>query len=489
MRRWFLTAVVLTCVAATAQQTVTLTLDRAIERARVSSVSAEAALNALKASYWEYRSYRASLLPEFNFEATAPSYAKSYSAYQLDDGSYTFVRNNRLDFAGTLTVDQGIWLTGGSVSLKSSLELYRQLDGNYSNRFMSVPFALTLTQPVFGVNHLKWSRRIEPVRYLEAQAGFLEATEQVAMNTITSFFNLLSAMESVNIARQNLENAARLLEVAKAKREMGQISKNDLLSLELNRLQAESDLTDAGSQMRSSMFKLSTFLGYPEDTEIVPVMPGEVPAVDVTYGDVLEKALDNNAFSKNIRRRQLEADYEVAKAKGNLREISLFAQVGYTGTSNRFKEAYDRLKDNQIVEVGMKIPLIDWGRRRGKVRVAENNRRLTQSRLRQESLEFNQDLFILVERFNNQRQQVAIAMTADTIAERRYQTNVETFMRGRISTLDLNDSRVTKDQTRLEYISELYRYWFYFYQIRSLTLFDYVAGHRLEFDLNELVKR
>ncbi len=241
--------------------------------------------------------------------------------------------------------------------------------------------------------------------------------------------------------------------------------------------------------MRSSMFKLSTFLGYPEDTEIVPVMPGEVPAVDVTYGDVLEKALDNNAFSKNIRRRQLEADYEVAKAKGNLREISLFAQVGYTGTSNRFKEAYDRLKDNQIVEVGMKIPLIDWGRRRGKVRVAENNRRLTQSRLRQESLEFNQDLFILVERFNNQRQQVAIAMTADTIAERRYQTNVETFMRGRISTLDLNDSRVTKDQTRLEYISELYRYWFYFYQIRSLTLFDYVAGHRLEFDLNELVKR
>ena len=34
------------------------------------------------------------------------------------------------------------------------------------------------------------------------------------------------------------------------------------------------------------------------------------------YEVVLQKAQENNSFAKNIRRRQLEADYEVAAAKG-----------------------------------------------------------------------------------------------------------------------------------------------------------------------------
>ncbi len=37
-----------------------------------------------------------------------------------------------------------------------------------------------------------------------------------------------------------------------------------------------------------------------------------------------------------------------------------------------------------------------------------------------ESLDFSQDIFVLVERFNNQREQVAIASKAGEIAGRRY---------------------------------------------------------------------
>ena len=60
---------------------------------------------------------------------------------------------------------------------------------------------------------------------------------------------------------------------------------------------------------------------------------------------------------------------KVAKAKGNLREIKLYAQVGFTETDNEFNSAYRRLKDNQIVEVGFKIPILDWGKRRGQVKI------------------------------------------------------------------------------------------------------------------------
>ena len=478
----------LSTLAETAERIRPITLNEAITLARVQSVNAAVALNELKTAYWEYRTFQANLLPEVNLSATVPSYAKSYNSYQQSDGSYTFVRNNFMQMSGTLSIDQNIWLTGGTLSLNTSLDFMKQLDNTKDKRYMSVPIALTLNQPIFGVNTFKWNRRIEPVRYAEAKANFLSETEEVTMTTINYFFNLLLAKENVNIAKQNLENAEKLYEVAKAKRRMGQISENDVLQLKLNMLNAQSTLTDYESSLKSNMFQLRSFLALGENEELEPILPDTLPSMLVNYQDALEKALANNSFAHNIRRRQLEADYEVAKAKGNLRQISLFAQVGFTGTDQTFKRAYDPLKDNQVVEVGFRIPLLDWGKRRGQVKVAQSNREVVQSRLRQETMDFNQNLFILVEQFNNQRAQLDIADEADAIAQQRYKTNVETFMIGRISTLDLNDAQVSKDEARQKHISELFYYWYYYYQLRSLTLWDFEKNTNIDADFEAIIK-
>ena len=236
------------------------------------------------------------------------------------------------------------------------------------------------------------------------------------------------------------------------------------------------------------MYQLRSFLNYDESVELQPVVPTVIPSIDVVYTDALDRALSNNMFAKNLRRRQLEADYEVAKAKGNLRQITLYAQVGYTGTSQQFPQAYNNLKSNQVVEVGVKIPLLDWGKRRGAVKVAQSNRDVVESRLRQETLDFNQNLFILVERFNNQRKQLSIADKADEIAQKRYHTNVETFLIGKISTLDLNDSQTRKDESRQKYVNELFYYWYYYYQLRSVTLWDYERGTGIDADIERMVR-
>ncbi len=43
----------------------------------------------------------------------------------------------------------------------------KQLGSGGDRHFMSVPITLKLTQPILGVNNVKWNRRIEPVRYAE----------------------------------------------------------------------------------------------------------------------------------------------------------------------------------------------------------------------------------------------------------------------------------------------------------------------------------
>ena len=468
--------------------TLLLSLPEAMARARTASVDAEVALNQLKSAYWGHRAYRAELLPELSFNASLPAYRKQYSAYQESDGSYSFVRNNYLQANGELSVTQNIWLTGGKISVNTSLDFYRQLSGTPFNRYMSIPLAVTLTQPIFGVNTVKWDRKIEPVKYEEAKARFLSDTEDVAAAAISYYFSLIMARENHKIALQNLENAERLYEVAKEKRQMGRISQNDLLQMELNVLNARTDLTDCESTLKSNMFQLRTFLGYGENVAIETIIPLDVPEVEIAYADALDKALANNQFAKQMLRRQLEADYEVAKAKGNRREITLFAQLGYTGTDHNFHSSYQGLKGNQVVEVGVSIPLVDWGRRKGQVKVAESNRRLVESQVRRETMNFNQNLFILGERYGNQLRQLQTARRADEIAAKRYATNVETYLIGKISTLDLNDSRVKKDEARREYVNELYAFWNYYYQIRSLTLWDYALGAPIDADFNAIVK-
>lgn len=469
--------------------TLRLTLEDCIVMARRQSVDAAVALGELKSAYWEWRSYKADLLPEVSLSANVPTYNKRYSTYQREDGTHSYVRNDFMEVDGSLYVSQKIWPTGGTLSVESSLDWLRQMSGDTSggkNQFMSMPIALTLSQPLFGVNSVKWNRRIEPLRYREAKASFLAETEQVAMRAISLFFNLLLANENVHIAEQNLQNAEKLYEVAKAKREMGTISQNDVLQMRLNMLNAQSSLTSTESSRKARMFELKAFLDVEED--IQPIVPEEIPEVTLVYQDVLNHALENNAFATTMRRRQLEADYSVAYAKGNQRSVTLYAQVGYTGTASRMNEAYRDLLSKEVVQVGVSLPLLDWGKRRGQVKVAESNREIVRNQVRQQSQEFNQNLFVLTEQFNHQRQQLRIAEEADTIAQRRYHTNVETFKIGSISTLELSDAQTAKDEARQNRLAQLFNYWYYYYQLRSITLWDFERNQNINVDFDKIVR-
>ena len=75
------------------------------------------------------------------------------------------------------------------------------------------------------------------------------------------------------------------------------------------------------------------------------------------------------------------------------------------------------------------------------------------------------------------------------IAEKRYRTSIETFMIGKIDILDLNDARQSKDDAKQKHIQELYNYWNYYYNIRSLTLYDFINNRTLDADFEEIVRR
>ena len=119
--------------------TLRLSLDDCIAMARRQSVDAAVALGRLKSAYWQWRSYKADLLPEVSFSATLPSYNKRYTSYQQADGGVSYVRNDYLGLDGSLYVSQKIWPTGGTLSVETSLDFLHQSGVGGGNQFMSMP--------------------------------------------------------------------------------------------------------------------------------------------------------------------------------------------------------------------------------------------------------------------------------------------------------------------------------------------------------------
>lgn len=451
-----------------------ITLEEAIRLAREQSLDAIVAKSQLRSAYWQYRNYKADLLPNMKLTGTLPSFNRTLSSYLKEDGTYKYVSSNSISEQLSLVVTQNIPLTGGQLSLQSQLERVDQLDGDKETEYMSVPFNVVFSQPLITANPLKWSMKIEPEKYKQAQQQFAVNMENIAVQAISYYFDLLLAMINVNIDKQNLKSSEKLMQIAQGKRERGLISDNDLLQLRLNYLNASSSLIQTEQAYEQKMFTLRNYLGYNEQVVLSPDIPGECPEIEVTFKSVLELANKNNPFRYEVVCRTLEARRQVAQAKaGRGFQADVYASIGFTGSDNSVKNTYQNLRNRESVSLGISIPLLNWGKGKGQVELARSQAEITRVQVEKEIQNFEQNVLTAVKQYQEQNRLNEIVRLADTVAQKRYKTAYETFVLGQISVLDLNAAQTEQDNARRTYISQLYSSWVYFYTLRKLTLYDF----------------
>jgi outer membrane protein TolC len=185
----------------------------------------------------------------------------------------------------------------------------------------------------------------------------------------------------------------------------------------------------------------------------------------------------------------LTAQSSVAQAKAERGlNANLMASFGLRDQDADFPLAYDKPSQSQGVRIGVTLPILDWGLKRGQYSMARSNLQLAEVQSSQARTDFDQNLFLDVEQFNIQKNQVAIAAKSDTVAARMYEVTKGRFMIGKIAILELNNADTRKDQNRRSYVQALQNYWSYFYNIRSLALYDFLNRKPLETDFEKLIE-
>ncbi|MDR1981813.1 MAG: TolC family protein, partial [Tannerellaceae bacterium] len=414
-------------------QELPLTLEEAFRVAEERSLDASIARNLFLNAVWQYRNYKAELLPNVVLDGTLPSLNRSLSTYQKEDGSYGFVKTNTLVENLSLSIEQNIPFTGGAFTIQSQLQRIDQFDDRTTG-YLTVPFSVTLQQPLFHAKTLKWAMRIEPERYKEALKQYQVNREEIYLNVINYYFDLLLAMTNLDISEINLDNAVKLFDIARGKRSIGLISQNEMYQLELGKINAEADVISAQQTYDSKMLTLRNYLRIDNDDTFVPAIPQRFHAQYITLAQVLELAYKNNPIVHTVNRKIMEAQQRIDRAKADRGfRADLFVSLGTTGSDLTLPDSYRNLQNRQMVTLGVRIPILDWGKGKGGVKLAESEKEVVVQQTEQARLSFDRNITLSVSQFRHQAQLVNLAQYADSIAQLRYETAFQTFVMGTIN--------------------------------------------------------
>ncbi len=466
-----------------------LTLTEAIAIAHNSSPSAQMAELSFMSKYWSYRSYKAELLPSVNLSGGLGDYNRSVvEVRNSDSGEINYVSNNTLSNDLTLSVDQQIALTGGTISIESSLA---RLDQYYYDNviYNSAPISVQYSQPLRAYNSLKWQKKSAPLEYESAKRSYLETMESITIQTTTYFFAVLSAQTTLENSEQNYEDTKRMYEIAQRRFEIGTITKSELLQLELSMLNSELTISDSRVAVDVAKFNLKFYLGIVDALNIEPIAPSYIPAITLDYDFVLARALENSSHELTQELKGLEAEMGVAQAKANKGiQLEFNANLGLSQTAQTLPGSYIDLRDREIVGLTLSMPIFDWGMNRGKLKMAEAELDLVKTEIEQEEIEFRQDIIIKIIEFNNQTRQCNVSQKAMEIARERYEIMVERFQNGGVTVTDLNTAQEEMDSANNKYISQLKSFWSAYYDIQKLSLYDFILNRDINAEFDKIIE-
>lgn len=468
----------------------TINMQQVVQLAQENSIAAMSNRNSFAASYWSFRSYRAQLLPSLSMNASLVNFNRSL--VQLQDyatGAISYRANYNMNNDVSLNFRQNIPWTGGTVSLSTQLSRLDQYSPARLTTYYAQPIYLSYAQSLWGFNQFKWNKETEPKQYEIAKRQYIENMEQLSQTTVSLFWSCVSAKETYERAVKSYEEGKRLFEAGQTRFEMGTITRDQLMQIEVRMLNDSLSLSNSRVNLRTTMNRLCSYIGYQEDTELNLIIDYDIPDITLDYDDVLERALQNSSFRLSQEVQYLQADENVARAKAN-RGLSaqLNTRFGMSGSADKLGDTFVQLRDQEVVGIQLTIPILDWGQGRGRVRMAEAQAQTTRNQLEQSMITYRQDLYTQVMQFNDQRSQCEIARRAADLADESYELALRNFGSGSMTMTQLDQLKDKRDQAVSSYLNKVASFWNYYFQIRRATLYDYNTGTDISAEFDKLVK-
>ena len=262
---------------------------------------------------------------------------------------------------------------------------------------------------------------------------------------------------------------------------MGKIAETELLQSEINAMNTDVELSQTALNVSTSNEKLRNFLGIQRSISFELITPNELPDLKIDPTQAIEYARQHRSefISQQVNRLQAEQFLDEAK-KDQRANVNLTGNLGFTQTGKTINDALKKPLDQEIVRLDIGIPLADWGKSKARREIAGSNLALVNQTISQQKSNLEQEVSLKVKQFDLKKERVRIALRASEASQKRYFFSTQRYLIGKVGIVELSQAIEDQSKSRKAYFSALSEYWLAYYEIRKLTLFDFVNNQKIK---------
>ena len=453
-----------------------LTLEAAMSIAEKGSPSIQRSLFNIEQYQYSLTAERASLKSRFSL--TLDPFFFSNSRQFSNQFSQWFTNREQYS-SGTLRVDQPILKTDGTLALINTLSWRSnktEITGfpETTNEAFYNNLYLAYNQPIFTYNRRKMA--LDELKLNYENASLQYAIQRLTLErTITSqFFDVYLAQLNLDIAREELANTTNNFEIVKNKVEAGLLAKEELYQAELNFANAQLSVQDNELSLANAEEIFKREIGMDLDQEIQLETELEAKPVVVNLEEAIEIAL---ASRMELRQRQIDIEksfFELERTKSqNEFRADLQLTLGVFGDNEAFGKVYEMPTQNPSVGLTVNIPLYDWGERDARLDAQKVTLKSQRLDLNEERKQIRMDIRRSYRSVQTQMPRIEIARKSVENAERTYEINLERYINGDLSGIELNQFQSQLSNKKVDYALALINYKTQLLDLKILTLFDW----------------
>ena len=253
----------------------------------------------------------------------------------------------------------------------------------FSNSY-GISGSLTLFDGLQSINTMRAAKVARNMGATEVEI----ARDEVAMQTMSAYMDVVYYTEAVTIAREQLEASRKTLELVRRQESLGTKSAADVAEIESQEANYDYLLTTEENNLALAYIKLREVMNYPQGEELTIVTDINLEALPTATSEqaLVEYALENNPRIAASRFATEQSRINLARAKGAY-SPSLYLYGGYN-TSYYIdfdnKALYDpfgtQFRNNRggYVQVALSIPIFNGLSARSSKRRAQNAYRSAQ---------------------------------------------------------------------------------------------------------------
>lgn len=454
-----------------------ITLEEAISLAQQRGHQSAAARATRDAARYRNQAFGSLLLPQLSLGGTVPAYNRSIIAVVQPDGSTQYRPQQQTNATLSMQLTQKLPVTGGDLFLSSSLGRLTRTGTLSTETWSSTPISVGVRQSLFRPNTARWDRLEQRARAGLDERTYLEAEEDIALQTTDLFFNVYAARVAYNNAVTNAAVNDTLYRLNSGRFDVGRIGENDLLQSELALLRARTSVEGARLQYDRATAALRLALNIPVGVPLEVAVTPDVPAYDADTARAVRYALQNGATVSSVELQAVQARRRVTEAKfANGPGATVQASYGYNQVAPSAAVAYQDLLEARQLTLSVQMPLWNWGAHGEEVRAAEADRDRVTTLSEATLDQLAHDAHFAALQLAQARRNVALYAKADSVAGRRFEVAYNRYTISRITIDNLYLAQSEKDQAVGQVAEGLRSYWRAHYQLRRLTLFDFATG-------------